>query len=164
MLVPWWACGNESLQCKRLRRCRFSPWVGKIPWWKKRQSLQYSCLENPKDKGVWKSTVHRVTKSWTAQSDWACTDTCKWMAESLCCPSGTIRVLLFDYTPIQNKKFNKVYKISIGKHVCPMFHRDVLYSSRLQTKLLLLPCGGSYWGTCYLCYPRLFAVQTSLKR
>ena len=27
--------------------------------------LQYSCLENPKDKGSWWATVHRVTKSWT---------------------------------------------------------------------------------------------------
>ena len=26
---------------------------------------QYSCLENPTDKGVWWATVHRVTKSWT---------------------------------------------------------------------------------------------------
>jgi len=27
--------------------------------------LQYSCLENPKDRGVWQATVHRVAKSWT---------------------------------------------------------------------------------------------------
>ena len=26
--------------------------------------LQYSCLENPKDRGVWRATVQRVTKSW----------------------------------------------------------------------------------------------------
>ena len=26
--------------------------------------LQYSCLENPTDRGAWLSTVHRVTKSW----------------------------------------------------------------------------------------------------
>ena len=28
-------------------------------------SLQYSCLENPMDRGAWKSTVHGVAKSWT---------------------------------------------------------------------------------------------------
>ena len=28
-------------------------------------SLQYSCLENPMDRGVWQATVHRVPKSWT---------------------------------------------------------------------------------------------------
>ena len=30
--------------------------------------LQYSCLENPMDKGAWKATVHRVTKSDTAEA------------------------------------------------------------------------------------------------
>ena len=27
--------------------------------------LQYSCLENPKDRGTWQATVQRVAKSWT---------------------------------------------------------------------------------------------------
>ena len=27
--------------------------------------FQYSCLENPMDRGVWWATVHRVTQSWT---------------------------------------------------------------------------------------------------
>ena len=27
--------------------------------------LQCSCLGNPKDRGIWKAIVHRVTKSWT---------------------------------------------------------------------------------------------------
>ena len=27
--------------------------------------LQYSCLENAMDRGVWRATVHRVTQSWT---------------------------------------------------------------------------------------------------
>ena len=27
--------------------------------------LQYSCLENPMDRGTWQVTVHRVEKSWT---------------------------------------------------------------------------------------------------
>ena len=31
--------------------------------------LQYSCLENPMDRGVWRATVHGVTKSWTQLSD-----------------------------------------------------------------------------------------------
>ena len=31
--------------------------------------LQYSFLENPIDRGVWRVTVHGVTKSWTRLSD-----------------------------------------------------------------------------------------------
>ena len=27
--------------------------------------LQYSCLENPTDRGAWWATVHKVAKSWT---------------------------------------------------------------------------------------------------
>jgi len=27
--------------------------------------LQYSCLENPMNRGVWRALVHGVTKSWT---------------------------------------------------------------------------------------------------
>ena len=29
---------------------------------------QYSCLENPMDRGAWRATVHGVTKSWTQLS------------------------------------------------------------------------------------------------
>ena len=38
---------------------------------------------------------------------WGIIDTCKCMAESLCCTPETITTLLVDYSPIQNKKFNK---------------------------------------------------------
>ena len=31
--------------------------------------LQYSCLENPIDRGAWWGTVQRVAKSWTRLSD-----------------------------------------------------------------------------------------------
>ena len=30
---------------------------------------QYSCLENPMDRGAWRATVHGVTKSWTRLSN-----------------------------------------------------------------------------------------------
>ena len=31
--------------------------------------LQYSCLENSKDRGAWQAAVHGVAKSWTRLSD-----------------------------------------------------------------------------------------------
>ena len=35
---PWWLSGKESAcYCKRHRRWRFDPWVGKIPWGRKWQ-------------------------------------------------------------------------------------------------------------------------------
>ena len=35
--------------------------------------LQYSCLENPMDRGAWWATVHGVAKSWTRLSDFTFT-------------------------------------------------------------------------------------------
>ena len=35
--------------------------------------FQYSCLENPMDKGAWWATVHGIAESWTQLSDSACT-------------------------------------------------------------------------------------------
>ena len=31
--------------------------------------LQYSCLENPMDRGTWQATGHGITKSWTQLRD-----------------------------------------------------------------------------------------------
>ena len=41
------------------------PVVRKIPWRKARHSTQYSCLENPMDRGAWRATVHGVAESRT---------------------------------------------------------------------------------------------------
>ena len=35
--------------------------------------LQYSCLENPMDRGAWKAAVHGVTEAWTRLSDFTFT-------------------------------------------------------------------------------------------
>ena len=39
------------------------PRLGKTPGEGDGNPLQYSCLENPMDRGAWQSTVHGVTKS-----------------------------------------------------------------------------------------------------
>ena len=39
-------------------------WVGKIPGEGHGNPLQYSCLENPMDRGAWWVRVHGVAKSW----------------------------------------------------------------------------------------------------
>ena len=41
------------------------PGSGRSPGGGHGNPLQYSCLENPMDRGVWRATVHRVPKSWT---------------------------------------------------------------------------------------------------
>ena len=41
------------------------PGSGRYPGGGNDNSLQYSCLENPMDRGAWWATVHRVAKSHT---------------------------------------------------------------------------------------------------
>ena len=48
------------------RRPGFDPWVRKILWSRNGYTLQYSCPENPKDRGAWQGQWgHGVTKSQT---------------------------------------------------------------------------------------------------
>ena len=57
------------------KKCWFDPWVGKIVWKRAWQPTpvflpgeshgQYSCLENPMDRGAWWVTVLGVTQSRT---------------------------------------------------------------------------------------------------
>ena len=72
-LLRWLSDKKKSAcQCRRLRRRRLNPWVGKISWRREWQST--FCLENPMDCGAW-ATGHGVTKSQTwliihTQSKW----------------------------------------------------------------------------------------------
>ena len=45
------------------------PGLGRSPGEGNGNPLQYSCLENPMDRGAWWATVHGVAKSWTRLSD-----------------------------------------------------------------------------------------------
>ena len=54
----------------------FDPWVGNFPCRRNGNLFQYTCQDNPMDKGTWQATVHRVAKTWTWLSDWACTHAC----------------------------------------------------------------------------------------
>ena len=41
------------------------PGLGRSPRAGNGNPLQYSCLENPMDRGAWQATVYTVTQSWT---------------------------------------------------------------------------------------------------
>ena len=70
---PDGASGKEpACQCRRPKRHGLNPWVRKIPWRRDGSPLQYSCLENPRDRGAW--WVHRLTQSQT-QLKWLNTHT-----------------------------------------------------------------------------------------
>ena len=58
------------------------PGSGRSPGGGHGNPLQYSCLENPTDRGAWQTTVHRVAKSLiqlkrlSTHTDVKCTLTC----------------------------------------------------------------------------------------
>ena len=71
LAIPWIYCGlprwcshkESACKCRRCKRHRSDSWVWKIPWMRKWQPLQYSCLRNIIDRGAMWATVHGVTKS-----------------------------------------------------------------------------------------------------
>ena len=56
---------NPPANASRPKRWGFDPWEDprKIPLRRASNSLLYSCLENPMDRGTWWATVHRIAKS-----------------------------------------------------------------------------------------------------
>ena len=61
--------GKESTCNKRDRGSTSG--LGRSPKRGQGNPLQYSCLENPMDRGVGRATAHGVAKSQTRLSDWA---------------------------------------------------------------------------------------------
>ena len=61
--------GKESAcQYRRCKRCRFDPWVGKIPW---RRNWQHTPIAFPgkfHGQRSWWASVHGAAKSWTRVS------------------------------------------------------------------------------------------------
>ena len=63
---PGGAGGKEpACKCRRHKRRGFHPWVRKIRGGGHDNPLQYSCLEDPMDRGAWGATVHGIGKSQT---------------------------------------------------------------------------------------------------
>ena len=56
---------NSFASAGDIRDVGWIPGSGASPGGGHGNPLQYSCLENPLDRGSWQATVHRVTKSQT---------------------------------------------------------------------------------------------------
>ena len=55
-----------------IREVGLIPGSGRSPGGRHGNPLQYSYLENPKDRGAWRAIVHNIIKSWTQLSNLAC--------------------------------------------------------------------------------------------
>ena len=56
---------NLVANSRDIRDMGLIPGLGRPPGGEQGHPLQYSCLENPMDRGAWWAPVHRVTKSQT---------------------------------------------------------------------------------------------------
>ena len=109
--------GKEpTCQCRRHKRHRFHPWVGKIPGGGHGNPLQYSCLDNPMDRGAWRATVHGVTKSLTQLK----------------------QLSMHAQSPISSKRWETTTGIEINKPEGKMFVIWRLWSLRKSELLLEL--------------------------
>ena len=64
--LPWWLSGKESTcNARAIGDTGSIPGWGRCPGGGHRNPLQYSCLENPTEKGPWQTTVDTVAKSCT---------------------------------------------------------------------------------------------------
>ena len=55
---------NMSARAGDIRDMGLFPGWERSPGGRHGNLFQYSCLENPMDREVWRAAVHRVTKSW----------------------------------------------------------------------------------------------------
>ena len=70
MGLPRWISGNKSAFNARATGDAVSiPGSGRSPGGGNGNPVQYSCLENPLDRGAWRATVHGVAKNQTRRSD-----------------------------------------------------------------------------------------------
>ena len=61
--LPRWLSSKESA-CQAGETGSI-PWLGRSPEEGNGNPLQYSCLDNPVDRGAWWAAVHGVIQSWT---------------------------------------------------------------------------------------------------
>ena len=55
---------NQPARAGDTRDSGLIPNLGRSPGVGNGNALQYSCLENPMDRGAWQNRVHGVSKSW----------------------------------------------------------------------------------------------------
>ena len=68
-LIWGWLSSKESTCNAGDAEMHLIPAMGRYPAGGSGNPFQYACLENPTDRGAWKATVYRVTKSRTPLSD-----------------------------------------------------------------------------------------------
>ena len=98
---------NLPANAGNVRDVGLIPGLGRSSGEKSGDLLQISCLENVMDRGAWRATVHRVSKSWTWLSNLACTQSPEASIHSRLDLGGPFKWVLCSFT--QKKIHIKLY-------------------------------------------------------
>ena len=69
LIIPHSGGSEDKASACNVGDLSLIPGLGRSPGEGNGNPLQYSCLENPMDRGAWQATVHGVTKSQTELSN-----------------------------------------------------------------------------------------------
>ena len=114
------AVKNPSAMQKKLEMWIRSLSQGRFPGERYDNPLQYSCLENPMDRGAWQATIHRVAKSRTQLKQWSMHYQCQSQTRTL--QENNIRLIFLMNTDA--KTLNKVSVNHIQLYIKKMRHHD----------------------------------------
>ena len=115
--LPWWHSSKESACNAGAAGDRSSiPGLGRSPGGGHGNPVQYSCLQNPMDRGAWQATVHGVTKSRTWLKQLSIHASTCWQSSKFCLQPGPHTITLDPYV-----------QQPIG-HLHWMTHRDLKFN------------------------------------
>ena len=110
------------------KSCWFNAWIGKIPWRRDSNPLQYSCLENPMDRGALWVIVHGVAKSQTQL---------KWLSRHTCVPRR-IHCNRIKHVHTVQQKDGFTFNCKLVLHSDPTFSFIIKDKNSWQLQLLSL--------------------------
>ena len=123
--LPRWYSGKESTYS-----AGSIPGLERSPEGENGNPLQYSCLENPMDRGAKRATVHQVVKSWTQLS----THTCK----------------VFFYFSCELLLFTEPHAKKRNAKECSNYHTIAFISHTSKVKLKILQARFQQYVNCDL--------------
>ena len=105
------------------------PGLGRSPGEGNNNPLQYSCLENPMDRGAWPATVHQVAKELNTTEQLTHTHTRK----------DTLKLKTIPYTLLSRSDH---VQLTLWIHYCFLLHLTI-------RSLWVIICGERFWGKAY---------------
>ena len=155
-LTAWFCSGfpggptgkEPTCQCRRCERHRFSPQVRKFPWRRAWQSTQYSCLENPMDRGARWAMLQGSQRAGHDWSDlvhaWVCSGKSPLPGSLLTLSheerdEGSLRSFYKDSSPIHEGSIPKIWAIikgviSVYHHLLRLGFQRINYGANKYSK------------------------------